>query len=82
MPVHMRNIRKIKTLQDSVSCLPIDVIKHITESFVKSLDSSDVLDTRAARARRLQVSWVPGRHGNIIGRPLGNLRGDVPGQSE
>ncbi len=48
MPVHMRNIRKIKTFQDSVSCLPIDVIKHITESFVKSLDSSDVLDRNQA----------------------------------
>jgi hypothetical protein len=43
-PVHMWNIRKIKTFQDSVSCLPIDVIKHITESFVKSLDSSHGLD--------------------------------------
>ncbi len=38
----MRNISK--TLQDSVSCLPINVIKHIKESFVKSLDLSDVLD--------------------------------------
>ncbi len=42
-PVHMWNIRKIKTFQDVACYFPIDVIKHVTESFVESLASSNVL---------------------------------------
>jgi hypothetical protein len=40
IPIHLKNIRKIKMFQDVASYLPVDVIKHITESFVKSLYTS------------------------------------------
>ena len=39
MPDRMRNIRKIKAFQDVACYLPIDVIRHVTESFVNSADS-------------------------------------------
>ena len=42
IPFYLQNIRKIKTFQDVASYLTMDVIKHITESFVKSLDTSNV----------------------------------------
>jgi hypothetical protein len=43
IPFYLRNIRKIKAFQDVTSYLPVDVIKYITELFVESLDTSNML---------------------------------------
>ena len=45
IPIYLQNIKKIKTFQEAVSCLPVDVMENIIELFVtSSLKGSNVIN--------------------------------------